>query len=196
MRHPTSYLLLSKAPHINVSPVNDVIYPEYEATSMRSSPFVMRVPLRLVHVTPTPMLHITVSMAIRHYMFRHDSTHDHSALLDLRSRYHHHRGLAIRALNDDIAEERQSPYILMVQIIMFVFAEVRSPNCTTRGTWTPALILLNPTAPAVANSSVEIPHGCSHRHGIPTRRYEKYREDLSRIKTVPYLVCDVSGSRL
>lgn len=49
---------------------------------------------------------------------------DKGGLVELRSKYYHHRDKAITALNDEIYSYKNA-YMLMISALLFVFAEVR-----------------------------------------------------------------------
>lgn len=91
----------------------------------------MREPLRLrlLHQGRSPsstyLAHVFASAAIRHHIYRLSLTLERGALVAMRLRYHDQRSLAIRALKDNSARaEKKTPYLLIVGVAVFVFAEV------------------------------------------------------------------------
>ena len=80
----------------------------------------------ICRTTPATM-HILVSTAVRHRMYRLASASgggERDSLLSLRQKYYHHRGKAITALDGEIRNRRE-PYLLMISAVTFVYAEVR-----------------------------------------------------------------------
>lgn len=91
----------------------------------------MPLPLEIVALLPPAMNHILVSVALRHRMYRvgANSGRRNRAVLEMRSKYYHHRGMAISAMNREIRKpDTGNVFLLIVSAIMFVFAEVsRAP---------------------------------------------------------------------
>lgn len=105
------------------------IFPEYLAHQLTPSVFIIPLPLdTLGHASPA-ILHVLVSVAIRHRIYRVASNAgDKRGLVDLRSKYYHHRAGAISALNNEIYSCK-NVYTLMVGALVFVFAEVCPEAC-------------------------------------------------------------------
>lgn len=83
--------------------------------------------LTSIAYSPTYLTHVCASIALRHRIYRLASTPERNALMDMKLRYHHQRSLAIQALNENIASaEKMNPYVLIIGVNMFVFAEVCS----------------------------------------------------------------------
>lgn len=103
-----------------------MIYPAYEAASLCKSPYVSAVSLEAIARSPSYLSHICASLSLRHRIYRLSSTPERSSLVDMKLQYHHQRSLAIQALNENIASaEKENPYVLILGVNMFVFAEVR-----------------------------------------------------------------------
>lgn len=83
-------------------------------------------PLDALSGAPPAIVHILVSVAVRHRIYRvaSNSRGDKNGLIELRSKYYHHRDKAITALNDEIYCYKNA-YMLMIGALLFVFAEVR-----------------------------------------------------------------------
>ena len=100
--------------------------------------------------SPGFLIHIGASLAIHHRVYRLSSTPQREALVGLRLQYLKQRSLAIQALNENIANaEKTNPYLLIVAVSTFVFAEVIAIHpCfpTTMEFWftnLPLLVLIN-----------------------------------------------------
>ena len=82
-------------------------------------------PLAFVTRSPSFLIHIGASLAIHHRIYHLSSTPQREALVGLRLQYLKQRSLAIEALNQNITNaEKKNPYLLIVAVSMFVFAEV------------------------------------------------------------------------
>lgn len=107
---------------------NCQVFPEYIHHQLAPTTFVVPLPLETVALIPPAMSHILVSVALRHRMYRvgANSGRRDGAVLEMRSKYYHHRGMAIAALNAEIRKPGMgNAFLVMVNAIMFVFAEVR-----------------------------------------------------------------------
>ena len=86
--------------------------------------FVVPVPLESVSVACSSIIHLLVSVAIRHRIYRVASNSGKELVVDLRHKYYEHRQKAIIAFNSEI-QENKNPYLMMVCAVLFVYAEVR-----------------------------------------------------------------------
>lgn len=108
---------------------NEVIYPEYKNHQLSPSPFVTILPLEIIHRVTPAINNIVVSVTLRHHIYRTSLTSGcrGEGIIDLLSKSHYHRGLAINALNDEIrGYHRDRLGVLIGGIIVFIFSEVRS----------------------------------------------------------------------
>lgn len=99
------------------------------------SVFVIPLPLEALQNASPAIIHILVSVAVRHRIYRVASNRraaDKDGLIELRSKYYNHRDKAITALNDEIYSYKNA-YMLMISALLFVFAEVRSWRHPPRG---------------------------------------------------------------
>lgn len=104
------------------------VFPEYSVHQLTPSVFVIPLPLEALKGASPAIIHILVSVAVRHRIYRVASNRradDKGGLIELRSKYYHHRDKAITALNDEIYSYKNA-YMLMISALLFVFAEVRS----------------------------------------------------------------------
>lgn len=152
---------------------NHYVFPEYSANLLMPSIFLTPVPLDFISLTTPAMMHILVSVAIRHRLYRVASNAGaRDDLVKLRSKFYHHRGKAITALNDEILNLR-NPYYLMVSAVMFVFAEVCGCYClkTRVPLMEPYWLNHVRAAPAVELSGLEGSLGCPDGYALPKRRH-------------------------
>lgn len=124
----------------NITVDNSEVFPEYIHHQLSPTAFVQPLPLKTVALIPPAMNHILVSVALRHRMYRvgANSGRRDRAVLEMRSKYYHHRGLAISAMDSDIRGGVTNVFVLMASAIMFVFAEVCGSSVGTlsaRGGW-------------------------------------------------------------
>ena len=146
---------------------NEQIYPAYSAASLCRSPYVSTVSLEAIGHSPSYLSHICASISLRHRVYRLSSTSERSLLAAMRLRYHHQRSLAIQALNENIAKaEKENPYVLIVGVNMFVFAEVRHSLkrpyylIDLPFLWLGITYIYFVLAPAFSCAGVEVPLGC------------------------------------
>ncbi|SPO06502.1 uncharacterized protein DNG_09192 [Cephalotrichum gorgonifer] len=106
---------------------NNHVYPEYASDQLTPTQFIVPLPLEVVCLAPFEIAHILVSVALRHRIYRvASSLRSRENVRELRSKYHHHRGLAISALNEQIRKsEPKYAYALMVGVMTFAFAELQ-----------------------------------------------------------------------
>lgn len=107
---------------------NEVIYPEYKDHQLSPSPFVTILPLEIIHRATPAINNIVVSVTLRHHIYRTSLTSSchREGMVELLSKSHYHRGLAINALNDEIQRfDRARLGALIGGIIVFIFSEVR-----------------------------------------------------------------------
>lgn len=105
---------------------NEQIFPAYAAASMCRSPYVTTLSLDSIAHSPIYLCHICASIALRYRIYRLSSTPERNSLVDMKLKYHQQRSRAIQVLNENIASaEKKNPYLLIIGVNMFVFAEVR-----------------------------------------------------------------------
>ena len=105
------------------APDNDRIYPGLIASQLGPSPFIM--PLVALHLIPTSSRHSLVSLAIN-YRVQQVQQQNTVVTGPIVSRLHHHRGEAIRNLNDEIGNEAtRTSDATICSVIIFLFADVR-----------------------------------------------------------------------
>nr|XP_036577674.1 uncharacterized protein CTRU02_12413 [Colletotrichum truncatum]KAF6784708.1 hypothetical protein CTRU02_12413 [Colletotrichum truncatum] len=109
---------------------NAVFYPHTSSGHKpdASNVFVDQIPLKIVRFLPTAIAHNLVSIVFQHRMCVQTQWKiDCPSAKHAQARLHHHRGIAIRALNDDIANERtQSNDIVLTGVILLLHSEIQS----------------------------------------------------------------------
>ncbi|KAF6840568.1 hypothetical protein CMUS01_03869 [Colletotrichum musicola] len=111
-------------------PDNIVFFP-YTSLGHRTSVsnvFVEAVPMKIVRYIPTAIAHNLVSVVFQHRVCAQTSWKiDCPSIKHAQARLHHHRGIAIRALNEDIKNEKtQSSDIVLTGVIMLLNSEIQS----------------------------------------------------------------------
>lgn len=123
---------------------NEVIYPQYKDHQLSPSPFVTILPLEIIHRATPAINNIVVSVTMRHHIYRTSLTSGcrREGIVELLLKSHHHRGLAINALNDEIKSYDHSRLgALIGGIIVFIFSEVRPTLSVSSICTIPPLIL-------------------------------------------------------
>lgn len=83
--------------------------------------------MKIVRYIPTAIAHNLVSVVFQHRVCAQTSWKiDCPSIKHAQARLHHHRGIAIRALNQDIRNEKtQSSDIVLTGVILLLNSEVR-----------------------------------------------------------------------
>lgn len=86
---------------------NSCIYPDYAMHELVRNPSVNPMPLEILHHFPAAICHSLVLLALGHRLHRMmPRGADPNTLIEMRSKLYYHRGVAIRALSEDLADER------------------------------------------------------------------------------------------
>lgn len=102
---------------------NESVYPSFETTQLMKSPWI--IPVRFIHYMPAATRHALVSMAIEHRMLRLSQKKTDPLMMEIRARFHHHRCLAIQALNDDVCNDAtRGSDMTMASVMVFLYADV------------------------------------------------------------------------
>ncbi|KAK3353728.1 fungal-specific transcription factor domain-containing protein [Lasiosphaeria hispida] len=103
---------------------NTRLYPDAISHQLAPNPFI--IPIPSLHLIPASIVHALVSVAISHRLFQIPRGASQSkALSGARSRLYHHRGIAIRLLNELVGSEQTrsgdvtiaSVYALLVSVL-------------------------------------------------------------------------------
>ncbi|KAH0440680.1 hypothetical protein CcaCcLH18_02350 [Colletotrichum camelliae] len=109
---------------------NAVFYPHTSAGHRDgiANVFVDAIPIQIVRFLPTAIAHNMVSIVFQHRMcVQTQWKPDCPSVKHAEARLHHHRGLAIRALNEDIANEKtQSSDVVLTGVILLLQSEIQS----------------------------------------------------------------------
>ena len=92
------------------------------------NPSVRPMPLELLHHFPAAMCHSLVILALGHRLNRMlPKGADPNALIEMRSKLYYHRGVAIRALSENLADERiRNSEMTICSILEFLIIDVGS----------------------------------------------------------------------
>ncbi|EQB45895.1 hypothetical protein CGLO_15154 [Colletotrichum gloeosporioides Cg-14] len=102
---------------------NESVYPSFETTQLMKSPWI--IPVRFIHYMPAATRHALVSMAIEHRMLRLSQKKTNPLMMEIRARFHHHRCLAIQALNDDVCNDAtRGSDMTMASVMVFLYADL------------------------------------------------------------------------
>ncbi|KAI8194749.1 hypothetical protein K4K54_006167 [Colletotrichum sp. SAR 10_86] len=102
---------------------NESVYPSFETTQLMKSPWI--IPVRFIHYMPAATRHALVSMAIEHRMLRLSHKKTDPLMMEIRARFHHHRCLAIQALNDDVCNDAtRGSDMTMASVMVFLYADL------------------------------------------------------------------------
>lgn len=104
---------------------NTRLYPDALAHQLGPTPFI--IPLPTLPALPPSIVHALVSMAIGHRLIQSSADASGSASQsEIWERFYHHRGIAIRAVNDMIRDEKQrSSLMAIASVYILLFAVVR-----------------------------------------------------------------------
>lgn len=113
---------------------NCQVYPDLISNQLAANPFVL--PILNLHAIPSSMRHALVSIALGHriHTLPLSSSPETSSLKKTWwLRLHHHRGVAIRILNEAISDEATSSTNETIScVLVFMIGEVRRYNCPSR----------------------------------------------------------------
>ncbi|KAI8309182.1 hypothetical protein K4K61_002002 [Colletotrichum sp. SAR11_59] len=102
---------------------NESVYPSFETTQLMKSPWI--IPVRFIHYMPAATRHALVSMAIEHRMLRLSHKKTDPLMMEIRARFHHHRCLAIQALNEDVCNDAtRGTDMTMASVMVFLYADL------------------------------------------------------------------------
>ncbi|KAK2001057.1 hypothetical protein LX36DRAFT_602092 [Colletotrichum falcatum] len=108
---------------------NIVFYPYTKAGHAgHANVFIDQIPLKIVKYLPTAIAHNLVSIVYQHRMrVQMEWKFDCPSAKHAQARLHHHRGISIRALNEDIANEKtRSSDPVLTGVIMLLESEIVS----------------------------------------------------------------------
>ncbi|KXH55606.1 hypothetical protein CSAL01_10233 [Colletotrichum salicis] len=108
---------------------NDVFYPYTKSGhSPKSNVFIAEIPLKVVKYLPVSIAHNLVGIAYHHRMLvQKEWKNDCPSILHAQHRMHHHRGLSIRAINEDIANPKtQSSDVVLTGVILLLQSEINA----------------------------------------------------------------------
>lgn len=99
------------------------MYPAFTSKQLDTSPWL--VPVTYIQYMPPAIQHGLVSMALDHRIMTTGLKQDDPALSNLRERFHKHRCTAIKALNEDVNNDRRRGADLTLSgVIVFLYADV------------------------------------------------------------------------
>ncbi|KAK3693138.1 fungal-specific transcription factor domain-containing protein [Podospora appendiculata] len=116
---------------------NSAVYPDYTSNQLEPSPFIIQCPLPVISLVPTAIVHTLVSVALSHRLFTLSGNNtacspSSGPASKTWSRLYHHRDLAIRALNDLVADEKtRTADITIGSVYTFLYAVLQqsiTPN--------------------------------------------------------------------
>ncbi|OHF01908.1 hypothetical protein CORC01_02786 [Colletotrichum orchidophilum] len=108
---------------------NAVFYPYTKSGhAPKSNVFVDEIPLKVVKYLPITIAHNLVAVVFHHRMHvQSEWKNDCPSIKHAEARLHHHRGLSIRALNEDIANEKtQSSDVVLTGVILLLQSEINA----------------------------------------------------------------------
>jgi hypothetical protein len=111
-------------------PDNLRIYPKQPATfALAPNPAIITFPLHTLHLLPPAIHHTIVCLSLNHFINSLPSGTDREIALTNRSKVYHHRGAALRALGQYIAQDKtRCGDLTIVSILMFLCLEVSLPS--------------------------------------------------------------------
>jgi len=106
--------------------VNTRIYPDIQETDcLAPNPAVVHFPVWALHILAPPMHYTTVCLSLNYHLTSLPLGKDRAIVADNRLKIYHYRGLAIRALNENVArKETRSSDQTIASILMFMAMEV------------------------------------------------------------------------
>ena len=114
--------------------VNSKIYPDIQQTDcLAPNPAVVHFPVWALHILAPAMHYTTVCLSLNYHLTSLPLGKDRAIVADKRLKIYHYRGLAIRALNDNVArKETRSSDQTIASILMFMAMEVYFENLDMR----------------------------------------------------------------
>ncbi|KAA8641288.1 Zn(II)2Cys6 transcription factor [Aspergillus tanneri] len=106
---------------------NDCIYPDLAVMhELVPNPYLAPIPMMAFRDTSSSVRHTICYLTLGHRIQQLAWQLDEAALVEERSRLYHHRGEAMRALSEDISNDRsQCTDTTILSVLMFLFADVR-----------------------------------------------------------------------
>ncbi|KAF1925762.1 uncharacterized protein M421DRAFT_69063 [Didymella exigua CBS 183.55] len=110
------------------------IYPDVKETdSLVPNPAVIHFPVWALHILPPAMHHTLVCLGLNHYIHSLPEGSNRALVVGNRSKVYKYRGLAIRALSENVARETTcSSDLTISSILMFMAMEVQNSSA---GDW-------------------------------------------------------------
>ncbi|TDZ13784.1 hypothetical protein Cob_v013084 [Colletotrichum orbiculare MAFF 240422] len=109
---------------------NAVFFPHtsFGHRSSASNVFVDQIPLRVVRYLPTAIAHNLVAIVFQHRMCVQTQWKlDCPSAKHAEARLHHHRGISIRALNEEISNDKtQGSDVVLTGVILLLHSEIQS----------------------------------------------------------------------
>ncbi|KAK1453135.1 hypothetical protein CMEL01_04794 [Colletotrichum melonis] len=108
---------------------NDVFYPYTKSGHPpTSNVFIAEIPLKVVKYLPISIAHNLVGIVYHHRMHvQKEWKNDCPSILYAQHRMHHHRGLSIRAINEDLANPKtQSSDVVLTGVILLLQSEINA----------------------------------------------------------------------
>lgn len=91
------------------------------------NPYLIQFSVEHLNLFPASMCHAMAYLALSHRTQRLFQRADCSQILEMRSRFYHHQGLAIRALSEEIGNAKTKCCDLVIaSVLMLLFTEVSS----------------------------------------------------------------------
>lgn len=109
---------------------NSVIYPDYkDVHKLAKNPFLGYFPLEVVPVLPTSIIHSLTGSTLSHRIYTCPEGTSSSEMSEMWARFYHHRGLSIRAMNDEINRSKsRSSNATMTAIMVLMYTELRQTH--------------------------------------------------------------------
>jgi hypothetical protein len=106
--------------------VNSRIYPDSKATDVLAPNLaIIMFPMYALHFLPPAMHHTLVCLSLNHFIHTLPAGSDRAIIASNRSKVYKYRGLAIRALSENVAKEKtRSSDLTIGSILMFMAMEV------------------------------------------------------------------------
>lgn len=121
--------------HVLSPIVNTRIYPDIQETDcLAPNQAVVHFPVWALHILAPPMHYTTVCLSLNYHLTSSPLGKDRAVIAENRLKIYHYRGLAIRALNENVArKETRSSDQTIASILMFLAMEVYLDNLDTCG---------------------------------------------------------------
>ncbi|KAF2622860.1 hypothetical protein BU25DRAFT_202235 [Macroventuria anomochaeta] len=113
---------------------NTRIYPDVKETdSLAPNPAVIHFPVWALHVLPPAMHHTLICLGLNHFVHSLPAGSNRAVIAGNRSKIYKYRGLAIRALSENVARDKtRSSDLTISSILMFMAMEVQN---SSSGDW-------------------------------------------------------------